>query len=55
MSTLRRVVTGHRADGKSIIASDEQVQGIDMPGSPGTNLNAVWGTNGNTDLSGRWE
>lgn len=45
MSTLRRVVTGHRADGKSIIASDEQVKGIDMPGSSGTNLNAVWGTN----------
>lgn len=44
MSTLRRVVTGHQADGKSIIASDEHVQGIAMPGSPGTNLNAVWGT-----------
>ena len=40
----RRVVTGHRADGKSIIASDEQVKGIDMPGSPGTNLNVMWGT-----------
>ncbi len=34
MSTLRRVVTGHRADGKSIIASDEQVQGIGYAGQP---------------------
>ena len=44
MSTVRRVVTGHRPDGKSIIASDEKVQGIDMPGSSGSHLNAVWGT-----------
>lgn len=39
----RRVVTGHRADGKSIIASDTQVKGIAMPGSPGTVLNLLWG------------
>ena len=44
MSTLRRVVTGHHLDGKSFIASDEQIQGNTMPGSPGTELNAVWGT-----------
>lgn len=43
MSTSRRVVTGHRADGKSIIASDERVQGVDMPGSSGTNLTTLWG------------
>lgn len=44
MSTVRRVVTGHRADGKSIIASDTAVEGITMPGSSGTILNPLWGT-----------
>jgi mannose-6-phosphate isomerase-like protein (cupin superfamily) len=43
MSTFRRVATGHRADGKSIIASDEEVQGVDVPGLPGANLTTLWG------------
>ena len=38
----RRVVTGHRADGKSIIASDTAVKGIAMPGSSGTIYNFLW-------------
>ena len=40
----RRAVTGHQTDGKSIIASDTEVKGIAMPGSPGTNVNVLWGT-----------
>ncbi|HKA56756.1 MAG TPA: cupin domain-containing protein [Candidatus Binatia bacterium] len=43
MSTVRRVVTGHRADGKSIIASDTEVTGLDLPGRPGTTLTTLWG------------
>src|SRR5215510_6933545 len=43
MATVRRVVTGHRADGKSIIASDKAVLGLDLPGRPGTTLTTLWG------------
>ncbi len=43
MFTVRRVVTGHRTDGKSIIASDKEVSGIEMPGSPGTGGVILWG------------
>jgi mannose-6-phosphate isomerase-like protein (cupin superfamily) len=43
MSTIRRVVTGHRPDGKSIIASDQAVPGIELPGRPGARLTTVWG------------
>ena len=43
MSTIRRVVTGHRADGKSIIASDGEVAGIEVPGLPGATLTTLWG------------
>ena len=43
MSTCRRVVTGHRADGKSIIASDGEVAGIEVPGLPGATLTTLWG------------
>ena len=43
MPTIRRVVTGHRADGKSIIASDEEVTGVGVPGLPGATLTTLWG------------
>jgi hypothetical protein len=43
MATLRRIVTGHRTDGKSIIASDQAVPGIELPGRPGATLTTVWG------------
>ena len=43
MSTIRRVVTGHRADGKSIIASDGEVTDIQVPGLPGATLATLWG------------
>ena len=38
MATVRRVVTGHRTDGKSIIASDQAVPGLELPGVPGARL-----------------
>jgi mannose-6-phosphate isomerase-like protein (cupin superfamily) len=43
MATVRRVVTGHRTDGKSIIASDQAVTGIALPGRPGAILTTLWG------------
>ena len=43
MATVRRVVTGHRRDGKSIIASDQAVTGIELPGVPGAILTTLWG------------
>ncbi len=43
MSTFRRVITGHRADGKSIVASDRPVSGIAVPGMPGVELTTLWG------------
>jgi len=43
MSPIRRIVTGHRPDGKSIIASDHAIPGIELPGRPGARLTTVWG------------
>ncbi len=43
MSTFRRVVTGHRADGKSIVASDSAVKGVAVPGLAGVYLTTLWG------------
>lgn len=43
MSTFRRIVTGHRADGQSIIARDESINGAEMPGMPGLHLTTMWG------------
>jgi hypothetical protein len=44
MSTFRRVVTGHNGRGPSIIASDQQVTGVAVPGMPGIELTALWGS-----------
>jgi len=44
MSTFRRVVTGHNAAGLSVIASDEQISGIALPGMPSIELNRLWGS-----------
>ncbi len=44
MSTFRRVVTGHRADGKSIVAHDGKVEGVAVPGLPGVYLTTLWGS-----------
>jgi mannose-6-phosphate isomerase-like protein (cupin superfamily) len=43
MSTFRRVVTGHAANGKSIIASDAKVEGVAVPGLAGVYLTTLWG------------
>ena len=40
---VRRVVTGHDADGKAIIASDEQVDGITVAMAPGAEFHRLWG------------
>ncbi len=44
MSTFRRVVTGHAANGKSIIASDSKVDGVAVPGLAGVYLTTMWGS-----------
>lgn len=46
MSTFRRVVTGHAANGKSIVASDGKVHGAAVPGLPGVYLTTLWGSDG---------
>jgi len=43
MATIRRVVTGHRTDGRSIVASDTEVTGLELPGLPGAMLTTLWG------------
>ncbi len=44
--TIRRVVTGHSSDGKSVIASDEGVAGFEPPGIPGHVFHMLWGADG---------
>ena len=43
MKKIRRVVTGHHPNGKSVIASDQEVEGADVPGLPGATLTTLWG------------
>jgi hypothetical protein len=31
---VRRIVTGHNAEGKAVIAADEQIQAADWPRTP---------------------
>ena len=40
---VRRVVTGHDADGKAVIASDEAVDGIRPTLLPGAEFHRLWG------------
>jgi mannose-6-phosphate isomerase-like protein (cupin superfamily) len=40
------VVTGHAANGKSIVASDSTVEGVAVPGLPGVFLTTLWGADG---------
>ena len=44
MSNFKRVVTGHNAAGLSVIASDELVNGVALPGMPDIELNRLWGS-----------
>ncbi len=43
MKKIRRVVTGHHPDGKSVIASDQEVEGTNVPGLAGATLTTLWG------------
>lgn len=40
---VRRVVTGHSADGKAVFASDERVAPITLALLPGTEFHRLWG------------
>jgi len=40
---IRRVVTGHDADGKAVFASDEVVEPITVPILPGSEFFRLWG------------
>ena len=44
MGTFRRIVTGHSADGRSIIASDRRVEFDAIPGLGGIVLGTLWGS-----------
>jgi mannose-6-phosphate isomerase-like protein (cupin superfamily) len=41
--TVRRVVTGRDANGKSVFASDEQVEPVTVSISPGSEFHRLWG------------
>jgi hypothetical protein len=40
---VRRVVTGHDADGRAIVASDTQVDGLRPTLTPGSEFHRLWG------------
>lgn len=40
---VRRVVTGHDADGKAVFASDEEVEPITVSIAPGQEFHRLWG------------
>jgi len=40
---MRRVVTGHTQDGKAIVASDTEVEGITITAEPGLEFHVLWG------------
>jgi len=44
MGTLRRIVTGHSAEAKSVIASDQRVKFGQIPGLGGSVLGTLWGS-----------
>ena len=43
MATFRRVVTGHAENGRSIVARDAPVSGVEVPGLAGVALTTLWG------------
>lgn len=40
---IRRVVTGHDADGKSVVVSDEEMDGVRIAMMPGSETHTLWG------------
>lgn len=43
MGRVRRVITGHNAKGRAIVASDTMVDAVPIPGMPGLEINHLWG------------
>jgi mannose-6-phosphate isomerase-like protein (cupin superfamily) len=43
MSGIRMIVTGHDAQGRSTVVSDEVHEPTTSPGSPGVEINYLWG------------
>ncbi|MGH7094423.1 MAG: cupin domain-containing protein, partial [Stellaceae bacterium] len=41
---VRRIVTGHDADGKAIVASDERMEGVGSPTRPYISRCEIWST-----------
>ncbi len=41
---MRRVATGNDANGKSVVASDEQVEAVEVSLAPGMYFHRLWGT-----------
>ena len=39
---IRRIVTGHDANGKAIVASDEHMMGVSAPARPGISRCEIW-------------
>lgn len=42
--SVRRVVTGHDANGKAVIASDERLEAVGRPDRPGASSCDIWST-----------
>ncbi|MFM7534938.1 MAG: cupin domain-containing protein [Acidimicrobiales bacterium] len=49
---VRRVVTGHSADGKAIIASDERVAPLVLAMLPGAEFHRLWGSDAPVEVPG---
>ena len=49
---VRRVVTGHTAEGKAVIASDERVEPIVLDLLPGYEFHRLWGNDGPVEVPG---
>lgn len=43
---VRRVVTGHDRDGRSVFASDESAAPVTVRAEPGTEIHRLWGADG---------
>ena len=41
---VRRVITGHDANGKAIVASDERMRGVSAPARPYISRCEIWST-----------
>lgn len=44
MTVIRRVVSGHDKEGRAVVASDEQLSGLDIPGMSGFEILNIWGS-----------